>query len=268
MLFKYISYYLSDDIVYDDMKLTVTYNGKVEKLSSPLVLYYGSYILHRGMCFAFITQDLYLHLWIPNRPNSIKYKLSNFPDTIQCSYYQCILTTGCSNIVYESEKIESKTIVLPSNPYTVSSNHIIYVKDNVLSSILLSDKSILYIPYSIRCLITVKRLYSYNLGCIIRSMNDKYYLSPYNNCKWPVRIMNKIYYPNERYVLLDILTDMDIVDIGYKNDNMHVYDGYKTYFSGGSYSDGNHLGTSSKYINQSPWIKYKFKGFEDIIIHH
>lgn len=265
MLFKYQTYHQLDDVVYCDTSLTVTYNKIVKKLSSPLVLYYGTHILSRGICFAFITQDLYLYLWNVGSTKSIRYKLSSFPDVIQCSYYQCILTTGCSNIVYESEKIESKAITLPSNPYTVSSNQIMYIKNGLLSSIVLSNKSHLYFPHNVPCYITVKRLYPYNLGCIIRSMNDKYYLSPHKGI-WYVQIMGRIYDPNETYILIDVLTDMDIVDIGYNNYSLAIYDGHKTYFSDGKCTIGNHLGTSSKYINQLPIVKYKFEGFQDIII--
>lgn len=215
--------------IYDDVKLTVEYNNRLFRLVSPIVEYYGTYIMSRGICFMFICNNLSLYIYNLDIGRYAKYTLSDFPDRILYGYYQCILTTGKMSICYESENIVSNIMILPDEPYTMSSNHIMYYKDGILTSIPLRYTK-LYMPINIPCPFNIKRLYSYNLGCIIRTMDDEYYTSPFDGSIYHIHILDKSYAIINEYVRLDVLDGMNIVDMGYRS-GIYIYDGEFTYYN-------------------------------------
>lgn len=223
----YYVVYDGEYAIYDDIKLTVEYKERILRLKSIIVPYDGAYINSRGVCFIFITHNLNIYL-CDDEFKYMKYKLYDFPDRIHCSYYQCIITIGHTNICYNSHDTIKCTIRLPEEPYVVSSNHIMYVKNGLLSSIPLRDSEV-YMPMNVSCPYDIKRLYPYNMGCIIRTMDDKYYISPFDGYIKHVHILSNTFTTTNSYTRVNALDGMDIIDIGYYK-NLYIRNSTHTYY--------------------------------------
>lgn len=268
--------------IYDTIKLTVTCNNTIIILDDILLLYNGSHINSRGVCFVMLDRKLNLYLHDTDMEGYItKYKLTDLPSALYFGYYQCIATIGNVNICYNSQDQSYFQIYLPDQPMCVTSNHIIYYINNILTSVSLRHSNV-FKPINLRCPYQVKRLYPYNLGCIIRTKEDKYYICPYNinNNKYNINILGKIFTVSNDYVHLYNLDYMDIHDMGYL-ETLYIYDGNSTYYDNdvidGHYNIQRYIIDKEKniatyrlqpiYSNiKNKFLNRIFIGFEDIIV--
>lgn len=98
-------------------------------------------------------------------------------------------------------------VKLPEEPYTIFADHILHIKDSKPCSIKINHFSDQELYKSIVCPYSVKRLYGYNDGCIIKTVYDKYYITP-NKCGSIIKILNKVYFSDTiHYVMIEVLDD-------------------------------------------------------------
>lgn len=266
--------------IYDTLKLTVKYDDIIIRLDDILLMYNGVYVNSRGICFVLLDRKLNLYLFNTDIGGTLLiYKIHDLPSALYATYYQCIVTIGNVNTCYDSQKQHSFQITLPDEPMCITSHHIMYVKDSIISSIPLR-KSDLFKPMNLLCPYDVKRLYPYNMGCIIRTTEDKYYICPYNRVGYVINIMGKTFNVTDYYVHINNLDSIDVHDIGYFR-ILYVYDGKCTYYDkhviDGHYniqlyiSDDRSNVSSYRlhYVHDNikikTWTK-SFHGFEDMII--